>query len=62
MACILMLECIFMHGYFRCLLPEETVDMEVKVKMMRGIHNLHLHHPGYIMPNNGVPDSVLAHL
>ena len=40
MACILMPECNFMHGYFRCLLWEETVDMEVKVKMMRGIHTL----------------------
>ena len=31
-------ECNFVHGYFRCLLPEETMDMEVKVKMMRGIN------------------------
>ena len=28
----------FLHGYFRCLLPVETVDVEVKVKMMQGIH------------------------
>ena len=27
-----------LHGYFRCLLPSETVDVEVKVKTMRGIH------------------------
>ena len=27
-----------MHGYFRCLLPIETVDVEVKIKMMGGIH------------------------
>ena len=26
------------YGYFRCLLPIETVDVEVKIKMMRGIH------------------------
>ena len=38
MACILKPECNFMHQYSRCLLPEETVDMAVKVKMMRGIH------------------------
>ena len=31
-------ECNFLNRYFRCLLPLETVDMEVKVKMMRGIH------------------------
>ena len=38
MDCILKSECNFLHGYFRCLLPIETVDIEVKVKMMRGIH------------------------
>ena len=37
-ACILMPECNFVRGYFRCLFPEATMDMEVKVKMMRGIH------------------------
>ena len=31
-------DCNFLHGYFRCLLPTETVDIEVKIKMMRGIH------------------------
>ena len=44
MACILMPECNFMHGSFRCLLPEETMDMEVKVKMMRGIHTFRRDH------------------
>ena len=38
MACILMPQCNFVHRYFRCLLPEETVDIEVKVKTMKGIH------------------------
>ena len=38
MACILRPECNFLNGYFRCLLPLETVDIEVKIKMMRGIH------------------------
>ena len=38
MACILKPECNFLHWYFRCLLPLETVDVEVKVKTMRGIY------------------------
>ena len=44
MACILMPEYNFMHGYFRCLLPEETVDVEVKVRTMRGIHTFRRDH------------------
>ena len=28
MACILQPECNFLHGYFRCWLPVEVVDME----------------------------------
>ena len=38
MACILHPGCNFLHGYFRCQLPTETVDMEVKVKTMQDIH------------------------
>ena len=38
MACILRPECNFLHGYFRCLLPAEMVDVEVEVKIMHGIH------------------------
>ena len=38
MACILHPECNFLHGYFRCQIPEEMVDVEVKVKTMQGIH------------------------
>ena len=38
MTCILKPECNFLYGYFSCLLPIETVDVEVKIKMMRGIH------------------------
>ena len=30
--------CSFLHGYLRCLLPEETTDVEVKFKTMKGIH------------------------
>ena len=38
MARILHPECNFLHGYLKCLLPVETVDVELKVKMMQGIH------------------------
>ena len=38
MACILHPECNFFHGYFRCQLPEETVNVEVKVNTMQDIH------------------------
>ena len=38
MACILRPECNFLHRYFRGQLPVETVDLEVKLKMMQGIH------------------------
>ena len=38
MACILHPECSFLHGYLMCLLPAETVDMELKIKQMQGIH------------------------
>ena len=49
MACIPMPEFNFVHGYFRCLLPEETMDMEVKVKMMRGIHMFRRDHTTQII-------------
>ena len=42
-------ECSFMRGYFRYLLPEETVDIEVKVKMMRGIHMFRRDHTTQVM-------------
>ena len=38
MACILRPKCNFLNRYFRCLLPLEMVNIEVKVKMIRGIH------------------------
>ena len=38
MAYILRQECNFLHGYFRYQLPVKMVDVEVKVKMMQGIH------------------------
>ena len=36
MACLLQLECNFLHGYFRCKLPVEVVDVEVKVTVYVG--------------------------
>ena len=36
--CILKPEFNFLQGYFRCLLLLDTVDVEVKVKTMRGIY------------------------
>ena len=38
MACILQPEFNFLHGFFRCKLPVEVVDMEVKVMSMQGMH------------------------
>ena len=38
MACILQPECNFLHGYFRCRLPVEVVDMEMKITSMQGTH------------------------
>ena len=38
MACLLQPECNFLHGFFRCKLPVEVVDVEVKVTSMQGMH------------------------
>ena len=38
MACQLQPECNFMHTFFKCKIPIEVVDMEVKVTSMQGIH------------------------
>ena len=38
MACLLQPECNFLHRYFRCKLPIEVVDVEVKVMSMQGTH------------------------
>ena len=38
MACILQPECNFLHSYFRCHLPIEAVDIEVKITSMQGTH------------------------
>ena len=39
MACLLQPECNFLHRFFRCKLPVEVVDIEVKVTSMQGTHN-----------------------
>ena len=31
-------ECNFLHGFFRCKLPVEVVDIEVKITSMQGMH------------------------
>ena len=38
MACLLQPECNFLHGFFRCKLPVEVVDVGVKVTSMQGMH------------------------
>ena len=38
MVCLLQPECNFLHGFFRCKLPVEVVDMEVKVTSVQGMH------------------------
>ena len=38
MACLLQPECNFLHGYFRCKLPVEVVEVEVKIMSMQGMH------------------------
>ena len=38
MACLLQPECNFLHSFFRCKLPVEVVDVEVKITSMQGIH------------------------
>ena len=40
MACLLRPECNFLHGFFRCKLPVEVVDVEVEVTLMQGTHIL----------------------
>ena len=38
MACLLQPECNFLHGFFRCKLPVDMVDVEVKSTSMQGTH------------------------
>ena len=38
MVCLLQPECNFLHDFFRCRLPIEVVDVEVKITSMQGTH------------------------
>ena len=38
MVCLLQPECNFLHGFFRCKLPVDVVDIEVKITSMQGTH------------------------
>ena len=38
MVCILQTECNFLHDFFRCHLPVETVDVEVRITSMQGTY------------------------
>ena len=38
MACLLQTECNLLHRFFRCWLPVEVVDIEVKITSMQGTH------------------------
>ena len=38
MACLLQPECSFLHGFFRCKLQVEVVDVEVKITSIQGTH------------------------
>ena len=38
MVCLLQPECNFLHGFFRCKLLVEVVDVEVKITSMQGTH------------------------
>ena len=38
MACLIQPEWSFLYGYFRCRLPVEVVDVEVKIISMQGMH------------------------
>ena len=38
MACALSPQCNFLYGFFKCQLPEDTKDMEITVRTLKGIH------------------------
>ena len=38
MTCLLQPKCNFLHSFFRCKLPIEVVDVEVKIMSMQGTH------------------------
>ena len=38
MACELLTPCILIFGILKCTLPEDTIDVDLKVHVLRGIH------------------------
>ena len=44
MACDLALQCHFLYGFFHFYLPEDTIDVEITVRTLRGIHNFRKDH------------------
>ena len=38
MACDLSPQCNFLYGFFKCQLPEDTIDVEITVRTLTGIH------------------------
>ena len=49
MACLLQPECNFLHGFFRCKLSVEVVDVEVKITSMQGTHIFRRHWTTYLI-------------
>ena len=39
MACVLTPQCNVLYGYFWCQLPEDTIDVEVTIRTIKGIHS-----------------------
>ena len=63
MACVLHPKFNFLHCYPKCLLPAETVDMELKVKMMQGIHTFRQDRTSWIIKcTPGAPGSICTPL
>ena len=38
MACELAVQCNLMHSYLKCGLPEDTIDVDLKIHTLKGIH------------------------
>ena len=38
MTCVLMPQCNFFYGYFQCQLLKDTIDIEMTVQTIKGIH------------------------
>ena len=41
---ILLLSANFLHGFFHCDLPEDTIDVEITVRILKGIHIFRKNH------------------